>query len=236
MSMRALVAVAVVFFGLILNVHAEDFKIVNISSNYLFAPVGFDDNDDVVVVVDGYMPDTCHRFLGSTATKDPVTGEISIRTQAKRFDGMCFDVIVPFTSVVSLGSMPTGNYTVTANAGALRAKVEVNKASAPGPDDYLYAAVDAARVQVNGPSHIVLEGRLTSTCLEFDRIDVFHHGNTLEVLPILKLAPLQSDTVCMPEEKAFIKTVQMPELKPGRYLLHVRSLNGQSINTVFNQN
>jgi hypothetical protein len=73
-----------------------------------------------------------------------------------------------------------------------------------------------------------------SSCLDFQDVRVIDSGKTFEVLPILTMHSADPHGgPCRNVERAFERTVELPELKPGRYLLHVRSMNGQSVNEIF---
>jgi hypothetical protein len=209
--------------------------VVGVNAKYLFVPDGFDSNDDVVAVIDGYLPDTCHKLMTPEVTKDAVTGKIQIQAKAKDFSGACFDVTVPFTTVINLGNLAEGKYTVDAGPVAGKENLNVKLATKPGQDDFLYAPVENARVAFTPDQAVAyLEGRLTSSCMSFDKVEVIPQGKTIVVLPILQVRNASaSEGFCKPVDVPFERKVQLPELAEGRYLLHVRSLNGGSINTVF---
>src|SRR5262245_34619638 len=79
----------------------------------LFVPVGFDDNDEVQVVVDGYLPDTCHRvaFVQSEVRPGNI---VKVRMWARRYTGICLPVVLPFSSEARIGQLPQGAYKVQA--------------------------------------------------------------------------------------------------------------------------
>jgi len=67
--------------------------------------------------------------------------------------------------------------------------------------------------------------------MQFEDVRVLHKGRIIELLPILKDS---TGLACQPIEETFTRSVRLPdELLVGRNLIHVRSLNGSSINTVF---
>jgi hypothetical protein len=208
---------------------------VDITPQAIFVPNGFDDNDDVTVVIDGYLPDTCYRLKAPIVQKDPSSKTITVQPQALRFPGVCQDVIVPFTTAVSLGAVPNGSYKITTRKGEVQENVYVKKAVRPGPDDYLYAPVDTADVQWNqGKLVATIRGRFTENCLSIEEMRVINSGKTLELLPIMKReGSTPAGEPCQKKEIPFEKKVSLPTLASGRYLLHVRSLNGQAVNHVF---
>ena len=102
--------------------------------------------------------------------------------------------------------------------------------------DFMYAAVESATVNTDTPHRysVSLEGRLTNTCLKLRKPKVIATGKTIQILPVMDLLKPTPGTVCRRMEKPFNVTVELPEpAKPGRYLVHVRSLNGQAVNEVF---
>lgn len=223
----SVLVVAMTFTGV-----ARADKVVDVEARQLFVPVGFDDNDEVVVVLDGYLRDTCHKMTEAVVQKDLAHNTIQIQQRARVFEGgVCLDMTVPYTNVIHLGALPTGSFTIATNQGKVIERLNVNRAASPGPDDHLYAPVDSARI---ADGKVVLEGRFTNTCLQIQEVKVEHTGNTIQVLPIMSLVPeTQAGGKCEATEVAFEQSVALPALNAGRYLLHVRSLNGQSVNIVF---
>jgi hypothetical protein len=73
-------------------------------------------------------------------------------------------------------------------------------------------------------------GDLLADCLAFQDIKVLDQGKVIVVLPILE----QTSTTCHSTQEHFHQKVALPSnLAPGRHLLHVRSLNGRSLNRLF---
>ncbi len=235
MSYLQLVLIALGFMSF--SLRGDTFKIVDIRANALFAPVGFDDNDEVVVVLDCYLPSTCYRLVKPFVNADSTSGKITISARARKFEGICADVTVPFTQEVSLGQLNEGKFRVATKDGKLSADIEIKKGQNPGPDDYLYAPVEFAHVTYPGGLRwsAILEGRFTNSCLKIEETKVFLTGKTIQVLPIMRLqTEREAGYACRPEERSFRTAVELPLLKDeGRYLLHVRSLKGDSINEVF---
>lgn len=202
----------------------------------LFAPNGFDSNDEVVVVLDGYLPNSCYRLTQADVSIDETAFEIEISQMARRFPGPCIVPLVPFTTVIEVGMLREGTYTVISNNGRLRTTMTVAKATTSGsygPDDFLYAPVDYVSVAEDtaGNYAATISGRLTNSCMEFDQVKVIHNDRVIELLPILKD---MSDENCVGEDRPYSRTVMLPKhLKTGRNLVHVRSLNGSSKNAVF---
>jgi len=209
-------------------------EIIDVMVSDLFAPVGFDDNDQSLVVLDGYLPSSCYNVGEPRIEIDNVTKTVKVEQQAAYFQGIfCLQALVPFTTVAKVGVLPKGNYTVVSSRGTLTEKMAVKEAATTSPDDYMYAPVERVSIKDGiQNSHVAtFDGRFTNSCMEWDKVKVFNHDKTIEVLPIVKLREVEN---CEPIEKPFRITVDLPKgLTVGRHLLHVRTLNGGSLNAVF---
>lgn len=210
-------------------------ELVNVGTSEVFVPVGFDDNDETIIVLDGYLPSSCYKLEKPVTAIDPATKKVAVQQTARRWPGPCLLTLVPYTSVVSLGMMPMGEYTVVANDGTLTEKLTVTEATSAGPDEFLYAPVEAAHVQVPASSagtyHATLTGRFTNSCMHMDHVKVINSGKTIEVLPVMRM---DEGVQCAQVEVPFSQRVELPQrMEEGRHLVHVRSLNGKSVNAVF---
>jgi hypothetical protein len=77
---------------------------------------------------------------------------------------------------------------------------------------------------------LILSGTMNGDCLEFQNTQVLHRADhIIEVLPITSY---KQGTVCQNKPAPFELKVELPQIEPGNTLIHVRSLNGQAINTV----
>lgn len=198
----------------------------------VFVPNGFDSNDEVEVVVDGYLPDTCYRLAKTEFEVVPNEQRIIVRQWARRFPGVCLQVILPYTTDAHIGQLPAGDFAIEVG-GVTVERLQVRTASNPGPDDHFYAPVDSARVEqvAGGRYWATLEGRFTNTCMQWQDVQVINSGKTIEVLPIVELREGQD---CVAAEIPFSKRVELPEtITEGRHVVHVRSLNGKAINAAF---
>jgi hypothetical protein len=207
--------------------------LVIVPAEGIFIPNGFDDNDQALVVLDGYLPNSCHKLVGSEVKKDPTTGAITVLQYARRFDGICLQVRVPYFREVDLGVMPMGE-TPVSTLGAPNETLKVVESTNAGPDDYLYAAVDSARIEgdpASGRYFAVLQGRFTNTCMKLKQVVIHDSGRTVEVLPIIEMVDQDG---CQEAEIPYSWMEKLPDgMTAGRHLLHVRSLNGKSVNAMF---
>lgn len=206
-----------------------------VASTAMYVPAGFDDNDEVVVTLEGYLPSTCYQIANIEVTKDLATRQIVLQQMAYVVATTCSQIIIPFVTTVNLGRLPAGSYAVRTRDGQHRQTLVVDRAPAPWPDNYVYAPIESAGVgRLGGGYVVVLNGRYTNTCLRMRDIRVLPTGNTVQILPIMEL--LKSEDFgkpCRKVELPFRVTQNLPALKAGRYLVHVRSMNGRSVDTVF---
>lgn len=231
---------AVLWLGLVLTSAAfaqDDDPVPNpplpVAVKEVFVPVGFDDNDEVQVVLDGYLPDTCYRLAYSQVDFDEESGTFKVRQWARRYDGVCFDTPVPFTTEARLGIVKAGEYQVKNRDGETQ-PLTVAPTLHAEPDDYLYAPIDNAIVDFDIYSrthYAIIDGRFTNTCMKFEELRLINSGRTLQLMPIMKMEDRDD---CRADEIYFREKVKLPrDMTLGRHLLHVRSLNGQARNVVF---
>ncbi|MCB0419004.1 MAG: hypothetical protein KDD39_15265, partial [Bdellovibrionales bacterium] len=129
------------------SVARAEFDEVSVPVNEVFVPVGFDDNDRVEVVLDGYLPDTCHKLADVKVTIDENSHTMTLDQKAKRVLGACADVTVPFSNVLSLGALEAGTYKIKLADAEESQPLKVTKAPVETPDDFLYAPVDNISVE-----------------------------------------------------------------------------------------
>jgi hypothetical protein len=210
---------------------------VAVSGRYIFAPEGFDDNDEAVVTVDGYLPSGCYRLLRPEVTTDRATKTVTITPMARFFDIPCVEALIPYNFEVQLGVLPFGDYRVVLGGTdiAVTEALKVTEATNAGPDDYLYAPVDGAIVHRDANTGIMtaeLTGRFTNSCMEWEDVRVIDNGKSVNVLPVITMNT--DDRECTVGEYPFRKVVELPAVTATqRKLLHVRSLNGRAINLLY---
>lgn len=216
-----------------------DGSIVGVNARYVFSPVGFDDNDETEIVVDGFLPSGCYRLTDPKVSVDAVQKKIVIKPMARYFDVPCIEAMVPYFFAAKVGLLGQGDYAIEV-AGPetlLTETLPVKHAAGPSPDDYVYAPVDDVRIDTNpttGRLEATIQGRFTSSCMQWDEARVEDYGKTIVVLPILTL---EDGRTCDSEIRNYTKVVQLPvDIARGRHLLHVRSLNGQAFNRLFYKN
>lgn len=207
-------------------------------TNSLFVPQGFDDNDGVQVVLDGWVNSSCDHVLKPKVSIHPDYGVIEIEVRAVPAEMWCMPVLTRFTVVAELGVLGQGKYEVVTNNGWLVEPLIVEEAASGGPDDYKYAQVNEVFVDyapdraaaTDSKWSAVIFGQYNNSCEKLDFVKVSDSGSTIEVLPVLKV----EGEVCIPVQETFEQRVFLPDIQQeGRYLLHVRSANGLAVNHVF---
>jgi len=200
----------------------------------VFSPKGFDSNDNSQIIVSGYLPNLCHKAPMSEVKV--VNGKVEIKVKSLRYDASnpyCPEVIVPFVEAIDLGVMDKGFYDIVVNGKSiyeLRERLQVNEASSGAVDEHIYAGVEFIE-KSEGSNRIFLKGYNPSDCFVLDEIEVFDNAkNVYSVLPKLK----QISDFCALKMVPFEYEMEVPNnLKADRILLHVRSVQGKSINSIF---
>ncbi len=212
-----------------------DDRTVDVAAEHVFVPTGFDDNDDVEVVVDGVFSNSCYRMAKGEFTVDAARREIVLHPRARVDAAQCLPVLVPYTYVFELGKLPAGPFKIRTGDATIVKTLSVAEATTAGPDNELYAAIDNATVErlPGGKAQIILEGMYTNTCMRWTRADVIH--NDAEVIEVLPVVRIDAGDNCHDQRFPFKGVaVELPSVPPGRFLLHVRSMHGRSVNRVFN--
>lgn len=198
-----------------------------------YIPVGFDSNDRSEVVVTGILPDTCHKIGPSHAFVDPSTNRVTVEQEAYRFEGGCMDMIIPFMQVIPVGMVGRGNYEVAdMTTGKTLGRLAVEEGKNPSTDDFLYLPVTSAHVQESesGPASIVLVGNYADRCTKFKQAVVHYYPEVVVVQPIVERV---EDRNCGEAFTRFSINVSLEKTLHGTHLIHVRSMGGQSVNTLF---
>lgn len=205
-------------------------KISSIDTSYI--PNGFDSNDQVQIVVEGTYRDTCSKPAGTRFTVNPAAKVINVSAFEYRYSGPCLDVMVPHDEVINLGILQPGRYQVIQSGSRSVASLNVNLAASSSPDDFLYAPISQAYLKnANGRMALSVSGVFTNSCMKIQKIVSSVYGNVVTVQPVALLLP--TATHCVIGRFPFEETVFLKPVRSGRYLLHVRSLNGKSINNLF---
>lgn len=211
-------------------------KEVQVPIEEIYAPIGFDSNDTSEVVVTGWLPNLCHK---NPMTKLTVTDKsIDIKVTALHYhtsNPFCPELIVPFTETVQLGMLDKGLYNITVNGKSIfekKSAIRINEARSSAVDNHIYANVDYVDTQFDETKDIVaLKGYNPSDCLELKEVKfVSNKKNTYSVLPVMK----QLRDFCPVKMVPFSYEVAVPKsLNKNKVLLHVRVMDGKSVNTIY---
>jgi hypothetical protein len=200
----------------------------------IYVPKGFDSNDSAEVIISGYLPNLCHK---SPMTKVTVKGStLEIKVSSLKYDKtnpFCPEMVVPFIERVNLGILKNGTYKIEVNKDSKYKKVSeisIDKAEESKIDNFIYANVHNI-LSKPGSRSVVLKGYTPSDCLVLDEIRFISNGvDTYSVLPIMK----QVNDFCPMKMVPFTYTAKMPEELNGKsLLLHVRVMNGKSVNSLY---
>lgn len=204
--------------------------------DHIYLPSGFDSNDNVEVVITGFLPNLCHK---SPASKVKVNGnKIDIEITSLYYHSSnpyCPEMVVPFTETVTLGLMDKGNYEITVNgksAWELVGKMKVNESTSNAVDEFNYAYVHYIDKEV-GDGVVRFKGYNPSDCFVLDEIaHVSNKSDTYSILPKMK----QISEFCPMKLVPFNYDWEVPtDIKNDRVLLHVRTMEGKSVNTIYNR-
>jgi hypothetical protein len=202
--------------------------------DHIYSPKGFDSNDNSEVVISGYLPNLCHK---SPSTEVKVIGnQIEITVKALFYEPnnpFCPEVIVPFIQAVNVGLLDKGLYQIRVNGQTpyeQNSQLTVAEATSSSVDDYVYANVDWIDKGAGGRT-VYLKGYNPSDCFVFDRIEITDNGkDTYSIQPKMK----QVTDFCPMKMVPFALEMEVPAaLTSKKVLLHVRSMNGNSVNSLF---
>lgn len=199
--------------------------------NKIYAPQGFDSNDMVQIVGEGIFRNSCYRHAQSTVVVNEAKKTVSVEVTAYKYAGFCLEVMIPFERTVDIGILKPGKWEfVQANTANRIGEVEVATAIKESADDYLYAPVSQAFFQqVDGRNEVLLSGEFTNSCLSIEQVKVSVQPEAIVLQPIAKLTETAD---CKAGKFPFSKTISVGPMNAGKYLLHVRSMNGNAINTI----
>jgi hypothetical protein len=208
--------------------------------DHLYIPKGFDSNDSVEVVVTGTFPNVCYSRNSVNVRLRGEEIDIEVTALAPEQLGklvnekFCAEMEVPFKEVISLGNLQGGDYKVNVNQEAkisLSEVLTVSEATSSAVDDNVYAAVDY--VEQLSDKDFNLKGWKYSNCFEVKEIKIVSNKkDTFSILPIMK----QVSTHCPMKGMPFTYPVKLnlEALQTKRPLLHVRTLDGKSVNSIVN--
>ncbi len=201
-----------------------------VPSKGIYIPKGYDTNDDIELIAEGYLPNLCYKNPHTLVTVEQ--NKVHVTLQAWTNDNgevPCAEMIVPFIHTFSVGVLDRGNYEVLLN-GKKTGELFVEESSSSAIDDLIYANVEVIE-RVPGENKVIIHGHHPSFCLEFNEFQIFHNDkDVFSVLPVMK----QVSDFCPLKMTPFSLELEVPSsLENNPVLLHVRSMNGKSVNSLF---
>lgn len=207
--------------------------------DHLFVPKGFDNNDNVEIVVTGKYPNPCYIRNNSTVEVQDNKVLVTVTALRRDSDEGCDPMAVPFSEAITIGNLQAGPYEIVVNGGTTYEQMEpltVDVSPSTGVDEHLYAIVDYIELGFTGglSGDAVIMARSPSDCVVFDRVEYLTNGkDTLSVLPIMK----KVSENCTEKIKRFEIPIRFhPRTFAHKdLLLFVRSIEGKSIHTIINK-
>ena len=195
----------------------------------LYIPGGFDSNDNVQFVGEGWFRSSCYRPATTDFKVDQQSKEIEIAPSAFEYYGFCLQVMLPYDRELNLGILNPGTYKIKQNQEIV-GEVKVAEAKVTTADEAQYAPINQAFIiKSEGVYQYGIVGDLTNSCMYLDRVEVIVEPQVIVLRPIVGMQPRRS---CRDGIFQFSKFGRLGDVKKGRYLLHVRSMNGNSVNSL----
>lgn len=220
-------------------VFANPPEVVTSPVDHLFVPKGFDNNDNVEIVVTGKYPNPC--YIRNTSEVEVKDDKIFINVTALRRDGgsECESMAVPFSEEITIGNLQAGKYEVIVNQATRHEqteKLDVAISRSTGVDDHIYAIVDYVELGFTGglSGDALLLARSPSDCVVFDHVEYLSNNkDTISILPIMK----KISETCKEKTSRFEIPVKFdPRVLPYKdILLFVRSIEGKSVHSIINR-
>lgn len=221
---------------------------INAPVQKIYVPNGFDSNDNVQVVMSGTFPNSCYKTGSTGSSVDLQSNTVLVWAKAFDYSGaghICTQALVPFIQEVNVGILPSGKYKVKfASDPSISNTLTVDPHRIESPDDHLYAPVQSAMVldaEIKADDSdnylrktLTLSGKfpyLFVGCLIMKEVIVRNTPN--DVLVAMPVAEEIDDARCGQEGTHNFKVdVPINEVLTGDVLLHVRVMNGHSLNQV----
>lgn len=201
-----------------------------------FIPNGYDSNDSVQIVVEGEFDNLCYQLGRADSMVDKEKRIVEVKLTAYQYSGTCPRTPARFHHVLHLGRMPLeGKYLIvdmTTKKTIGKLQIDHAEELTPGTDDALYAPLlDAVLLKREGKNVLLLRGVFATSCMSLGEVKVKIDKDVVLVLPQMEF---QRTPDCKLGEYPFEKVIPIDQELPteASYLLHARSMAGQSINKV----
>lgn len=228
-----------IVLSLLMPMMAAAVEEINFTPNQVFAPVGFDNNDNAQIVLDGVFPNTCYKVADADVKIDKKRFKIEVREKALYYKGsVCLYMLVPYFKTLNLGVLAEGQYQIRVRQSDGRlvkaGRLEVARSTIASADDYLYAPVEEMSLDRTGGIPVLnLRGTFTNSCLRIKEVKVSVQTSPNNVVVVQPIAEEYDDErPCVSTPVPFTTSVALKGIPAGRTLVHVRILNGQALNRV----
>lgn len=222
-------------------VQASNPQVVISPIDHVFVPNGFDNNDNVEVVITGTFPNPCY-----TRNKVEVQysgSNIFILVSALKKDDpskpICEPMAVPYKEVVSLGNLQGGRYQIYANRDSRyeqREYLNVETSTSTSVDDYIYPIVEYVDLGFTGglSGNAMLVYKTPSDCIVLDRVEyTINNKDTISVLPIMKKVSQDCNQTMRKFEVPI--SFNLRSFSHPNVLVFVRSIEGRAVSTIINR-
>ena len=206
MMKAALLLIVGTLFLTVAQVQADTPISVIVQPEQIFVMNGFDDNDNVELIVSGYLPTLCHQ---APTLKQRVEGhDVLLTLTALYFDQsnpFCTQIPIPFLEVINLGMLEAGEYKVTVNRDTPYESSEfLHIAPAPTHEQnsFTYAQVEYIEKEI-GTRNIILAGTNPSNCFELDRT-VFMSNEKNAIAPNKRMLSSMTPTIVLQSGKPYL--------------------------------
>jgi hypothetical protein len=205
--------------------------IVTAGFSKIYVPDGFDDNDHVQILGEGGFPNSCYRYAGTGVEVDHQQMTITLKTTAYKYHGMCLTFVMPFGHEIDLGILKAGKYSILQKSdGKVIGDITINKSITADADDFNYAPITQAFFKSGCiTDHVYLTGNFPLSCMKLKEVRNHVQSDVFVLQPIVEI---DTSKPCVEGEYPFKTAVNAGFLNKGRYLLHVRSMNGKAINNL----
>jgi hypothetical protein len=229
--MKFMILLTILSLSAITNASTANSTLRPIAFEAFYVPQGFDDNDNVQVVAEGHFPDSCYRLGEVLYSVDKPTRTVHVQATAYKVEGLCAQITVPFSRVINLGRLDHVSYQVVDLVDKnTKEQFSVLPAKTDSIDDFFYAPVQQAIAESDGhKGTLTLTGVFNNSCLEFKEVRIEKQPKVVVVQPI---AVLNQTMPCHDGQFPFKKEVPLANNIGGHFLLHVRTMSGNAINSL----
>lgn len=201
-----------------------------LSFNHVYAPNGFDSNDNLEIFVEAVPPTLCSKILPAMISVEEGTIHIGLSYEELRPN--CSGPAIPVLETIKLPELTAGAYNIIVNNDVSKATNLVVAPHKPQSaiDDHIYPMVYDIE-KFSADNSILLKAYNPSDCYQFEGYEVMSNGkDSFSVLPKLQ----QVRDLCPMKLTEFEVEIKLPEtLSRKKVLLHIRSIHGKSFNRLF---